>query len=137
MEIITLITIGGSRYPYFQVWRLLSTDSMDYINVGEVQLLSSQITRVGNSDHYNAHIVLTGNSTIKFQSGDVIGYFHGSSSYRVGTLRTSGYRQYEFDGSSTRTTVNLDNADRNRDQRQPLIQFVIGNKYCVILFVQV
>jgi len=118
---------GGSSYPYFQVWRPSPTNSMVYTNIGEVQLQSNQLSQV-DSDDYEARIVLTSSDTIEFQSGDVVGYFHPSDIlYSVRTLQTSGYIQYEFDGSTAPTSINLGGANRDRDQRQPLIQFMIGN----------
>ena len=113
------------NYPFFQVWRPLSTNSTVYNKIGEVQLQSDQVT--GSGDFQTANIILTGNNTIEFQSGDVVGYYHPSNSrYQVRTIRTSGYRLYRFDGSPAPTSVNLNNADRDENDRQPLIQFTIG-----------
>jgi len=78
------------------------------------------------------NITLTGNERIEFQSGDVIGYYHSSNiSYDVRTIRTDGYVQYEFDGSPNLTSVDLNTVanDSIRNQRQPLIQFAIGETY--------
>jgi len=121
--------IDGSSYPYFQVWRPSPTNSIVYTNIGEVQLQSNQLSQV-DSDNYDARIVLTSSDTIEFQSGDVVGYFHPSDIlYRVRTLRTSGYIQYEFNETPAPISIDLGDADNDRDQRQPLIQFMIGNQY--------
>ena len=111
-------------YPFFQVWR--SVDSRNYNKIGEVQLQSDdQVT--GSGDYRTANIMLTGNNTTEFQSGDIVGYYHPSNSrYRVTTIRTRGYRLYQFDGPPAPTSVSLNNADRDNNRRQPLIQFTIG-----------
>ena len=117
-------------YPYFQVWRLSSTNSMVYTNIGEVQLQESQVSQCNSNDYCNVNIVLTGNDRIEFQSGDVVGYYHPEQTiYQVRTIRTNGYELYRIDGSLAPPSVDLSTVanDRINDQRQPLIQFVIGN----------
>ena len=115
-----------TEYPVFQVWRPSLTDPMVYNKIGEAQLQSDQVT--GSGDYQTAHITLTGNNTIEFQSGDVVGYYHPPQSrYQVSTIRTSGYRLYQFDNPSASTTsIDLNNADDDDNRRQPLIQFTIG-----------
>jgi len=114
-------------YPYFQVWRPSSTNSMVYTNIGEVQLQESQVSQCNSNDYCNVNIILTGNNRIEFQSGDVVGYYHPDQTiYQVTTIRTNGYVLYRIDESPVPTTVNLDDANRDDDQRQPLIQHVIG-----------
>ena len=124
------ISVGRNDYPSFQVWRVASFGSTVYNKIGEVQLQSDdQVT--GSGDYRIANIVLTGNNTIEFQSGDVVGYYHPSDArYRVRTIRTGEYRLYQFNGSPP-TSVNLNDANRNDNERQPLIQFITG-KYTLI-----
>ena len=70
----------------FQVWRPASVGSTMHSNVGEVQLSDDQVTR-GSDDYWEANIILTGNNTIKVQSGDVVGYYHPPDArYRVRTI---------------------------------------------------
>ena len=126
--IVRVRIIGGRNdYPFFQVWRPSSTDSTVYNKTGEVQLQSDdQMTDSGSFQLQTVNIILTGNETIEFQSGDVVGYYHPRDSrYRARTIRTDGYIQYQFDGSPAPTSVNLNNADIDNNQ-QPLIQFTIG-----------
>ena len=114
-----------SVYPHFQVWRAESVGSTIYNKIGEVQLQSDdQVTGSGNFQ--TANIILIGNNTIEVQSGDVVGYYHPPDiRYHVRTIRTDGYILYQFDGSSE--SVDL-NGGRSRNERQPLIQFTIGNE---------
>ena len=107
----------------FQVWRAASIGSTIYDKIGEVQLLTDQVTG-GFSSYREANIILTGNNTIEVQSGDVVGYYHPPDArYRVSTIQTDGYILYHFDGSHE--SVDLNNSMGN-DRRQPLIQFNIG-----------
>ena len=114
------------EYPAFQVWRPSSVGSTVYNKIGEVQLQSDQVT--GSGDYRTANITLTGNNAIKFQSGDVVGYYHPPDArYRVRTIRADGYRLYRFDDPSVPTTsVDLNEADNDNNNRQPLIQFTFG-----------
>ena len=133
------VSRDGSRsdYPLFQLWRPSSTYPTVYNKIGEVQLQSDdQVT--GSNNNRVANIILTGNSTIEFQSGDVVGYYHPPQSrYRVRTIRTDGYRLYQFDGySPASASVDLNNRDDCDNERQPLIQFTIGkynqSQWCLL-----
>ena len=126
-SIVARVDRRNSRnvYPIFQVWRLSSPASMIYNRIGEVQQQENHsVSCMINT--CTTTIPLTGNSRIEFNSGDVIGYYHPSNTqYQVVTLRTTGYIQYQFVASLT--TADLSNADRSDDDRQPLMQFEIGN----------
>ena len=115
-------------YPAFQVWRPSSVGSTVYNKIGEAQLQSDQVT--GSGTYRTAHITLTGNNTIEFQSGDVVGYYHPPDArYQVRTIRTNGYRLYRFNNPSASirsANINLDMANNDDDDQQPLIQFTIG-----------
>ena len=128
---ITARVSSSSRngYPSFQVWGPSSVGSTVYNKIGEVQLQSDdQVT--GSGDYQTANIILTGNNTIEFQSGDVVGYYHPSNTrYSVRDISTDGYVLYRFDGSPVPNSVNLNNNDVIRGtSRQPLIQFSIGTE---------
>ena len=114
-----------SDYPHFQVWRAEFVGSTTYNKIGEVQLQSDdQVT--GSGDFQTANIILTGNNTIEVQSGDVVGYYHPYGiRYHVRTIQTYGYILYQFDESSE--SVDLSRGT-SRNERQPLIQFTIGNE---------
>ena len=125
-SVIARVRFDSDRidYPAFQVWRLTSTGSTTYNKIGEVQLQSDdQVT--GSGEYQTANIILTGNNTIEVQSGDVVGYYHPPDvRYQVRTIRTDGYILYQFDGSHESVDLNHDVDIRNN--RQPLIQFIIG-----------
>ena len=129
-------------YPFFQVWRPESVDSTVYNKIGEVQLQSDDQVTGSNNNNRVANIVLTGNDTIEFQSGDIVGYYHPlQSRYRVRTIQANGYRLYQFDGSPS-TSVDITNANRSNNNRRPLIQFTIGKctftqaKYVIVWYLE-
>ena len=116
---------GKDIFPIFQVWRpALSFGSTIYTKAGEAPLPSDDQVETFNFIIL-ANITLTDNNTIEVQSGDVVGYYHPPDPrFRVRTIPTFGYMQYKFSGSAE--LVDLNNNTDNDDERQPLIQFIIG-----------
>ena len=115
-------------YPYFQVWRPSSTNSLLYTSVGEVQLQESQVSQCTDDIYCIANIVLTGLDRIEFQSGDVVGWYTTRKArYGMMTILTDGFVVY-FDLSYTLTPPTSADISENAvgDQFQPLIQFQIG-----------
>lgn len=126
---------GTFVFPYLHVWRPISPSSVFYNRIHEVQLQSFQFTLLSNT-RIIINIILTGNERREFQSGDVIGYYHPSNSrYQVRTIRTDGYVQYEFDGSPTSVNLSTVPDDDVTDQRQPLIEYTVGQPQKFVLFV--
>ena len=118
-------------YPFFQVWRPTSVGSPVYTKIGEVQVQSDEQVNDRRFGDAEVNITLTGNNTIEFQSGDVVGYYHPPDlRLNIETKQTDGYHEYLFTGSPAPTSVNLSNANDTNNNRQPLIQFTIG-KYQV------
>ena len=114
-----------SEYPSFQVWRLASAGSTVYNKIGQIQLQSSGQMNINNDGFGVATIILTGNSTIEVQSGDVVGYYHPPDArYRVRTIQNDGYILYQFTGSHK--SADLKNSSNIDNEQQPLIQFNIG-----------
>ena len=118
---------GG--YPSVQVWH--PTSSTGYIRVDtECPLTDSDISRMtdGNGDdYYLGNISCTGNNRIEFQSGDVIGYHHGSPvRYQLWNIETNQYTSYRRTGRSSPLNIfNTNNADYDLNE-QPLIQIMYG-----------
>ena len=116
---------GIEIYPIFQVWRPASVGSNIYAKTGEVPLLSDDQVEIFNNVILVGNINLTSNNTIEVQSGDVVGYYHPSDPrFRVRTILTDGYMQYQFRGPAE--SVDLNNNTVTNNERQPLIQFNIG-----------
>ena len=121
---------SSGSYPSVQVWHPIS--STEYTRVDtECELTDSDISmmRDGNgNDYYLGNVSCTGNNRIEFQSGDVIGYHHGSSVlYRLWSIDTNGYTTYHHDTSSPLNTFNInDNDVSSTDNSQPLIEVMYG-----------
>ena len=98
---------------------------MIYNKVGEIKLQSeNQVTEGYNN--FEATIILTGEKRLEFQPDDVIGYYQPPQSrYQVLDVDTVGYVLYRFDETSP-NTLNLSEANRILNKRQPLLQFTFG-----------
>ena len=115
-----------NNYPYIQVWRPSSQDSTIHSKIAQVQVDENHIVRL---TYVEANIPLTGNNRILVQSGDIIGYYHPRNArYRLSSIETVGYAQYQFDDvdGSTATSIDLNNADHRSGLRHPLISFRIS-----------
>ena len=119
----------SDNYPILQVWH--PTSSTEYTRVdAECPLNDTDISMntddMGNI-YYFGNVSCTGNNSIKFQSGDIIGYHQSDPlHYRVWSIVTSGYTAYYRDVSTPLTTFNINNADGTTNNRQPLIQVMYG-----------
>ena len=78
-------------------------------------------------DYYLGSVSCTGNDRIEFQSGDVIGYHHGSTArYRLWNIENNQYTSYRRTGrSNPLSSFNTNDANDNLKQ-QPLIQIMYG-----------
>ena len=122
---------NGTNFPYIQVWRQSPTSQLNYSLVDQVQIQSDHLNT--QLTYLEANISLTGNNTIQFLSGDVIGFYAPSDSgYIIRDIQTPGYVMYVFIGSNA-SSFNLSTGIMS-DRRQPLIQFTLG-EYGDSLFV--
>ena len=117
-------------FPSFQIWRPTSTDSYVYNKAGEVRMTSF------NQVNQNIlSIEFTGKNATDFQSGDITGYYHplGSCFLVTHINNTNGYKLYLFDQPSQHfTVVNITNAIKVKEWKQPLLQFTVGmNQLCI------
>ena len=120
---------SSGSYPSVQVWH--PTSSTEYTRVDtECPLTASDISmmRDGNGDdYYLGNVSCTGNNRIEFQSGDIIGYHHGSDVlYQLWNIVSNQYTSYRHTGrSNPLSTFNINNADDDLNE-QPLIQIIYG-----------
>ena len=118
---------GG--YPSIQVWH--PTSSTEYTRIDtECALTASDISMMwdyGGDEYYLGNVSCTGSNRIEFQSGDVIGYHHGSFvRYRLWNEKNNQSRSYRRNNSGNLTsTFNISNAD-DLLNAQPLIQVMYG-----------
>ena len=112
---------NANNFPFIQVWRPSSDGSTVYNRVGEVEL---QVTS-GNNGNQVVNIILMENDTMRFQSGDVVGYYDPGARCQVRTATTAGYLLHHNQFSQSPDTIDLNNFDAITDE-QPLIQFTTG-----------
>ena len=104
-------------YPYFNIWRLSSTNSMAYANIGEVQLQESQVSQCNNKRLCIANISLVGGNALVFQSGDVVGFYHPlNTSYQVRMAKQGSHTLYYSDEINHPTS--LIHFSENQKQRK-------------------
>ena len=121
---------GSEGYPSVQVWH--PTSFTEYTRVGtECALTASDISmmRDGNeTDYYLGNVSCTGNNRIEFQSGDVIGYHHGSDvHYQLWNIESNGYTSYYYrNASSPLNNLNNSSDVQSAINRQPLIAVMYG-----------
>ena len=102
----------------------MSSNSLIYNKIAEFKLQSNDQVTKGI-----VNISLSGNP-MEFHSGDVIGYYQSfQTHYAVGDINTEGHVLYRFDISPPPNAVDLSEATRTFNSRQPLLQFTIGNEF--------
>ena len=91
-----------------------------------------------NDEYYIGNVSCTGNNTIGFQSGDVIGYYNGRRRlfYRLQSIQTIGYTSYiiedvednrDFEDNDLLTSFNINDPGVDIvSDTQPLIQVMFG-----------
>ena len=127
--LISLESDGSSGgYPSVQVWH--PTSSTEYTRVDtECPLTASDISMMNanGDDYYLGNVSCSGSNRIEFQSGDVIGYHHGSPVlYQLRLVNTDGYTTYRYSTSSPLDTFIIESGTDEDSNRQPLIQVVYG-----------
>ena len=109
-------------FPYFQIWRPSAQGSKIYKKISEIHVNRHHIVW---SPRISADIPLTGSKRIFVQSGDVIGYYHPTTTdFRFDTIRTEGYELYEYNDNLN--SVDLNSPNIRYAPRQPLMNFTVG-----------
>jgi len=119
----------SGNLPQFQVWHPTSLNSSMYNKTHEVQLPSGNFIFAGmlSTSYYMASLSLDSNNQIKFQSGDIIGYYQPSNPRRsLRSMQTSGYTSYSNTIVSPSTLIDINNVDNIENDRQPLIEITFG-----------
>jgi len=117
----------GTNLPMIQIWRP-SPGLSSYSRVGQVPTPGGTFIATGLfQGYYLANISLTVSEQIKFQSGDVIGYYQPTDPQRrISSIDTSGFISYSNNANDPETTIDINNVDNTHDQQQPLIEAMFG-----------
>ena len=126
---------SSGDYPIVQVWRRNHTNQQLYNRVTTLCALTGSNINNMAGDYYLGNVSCTGNKTIEFQSGDVIGYYHANTvQYRLWSIKTTGYTVYQYDNNSSLDTLNISANNVNKlTSRQPLIQVMFGKINIVVV----
>ena len=74
----------------------------------------------------SVHVLLTGNDGLKFQSGDVIGYYQPNNSFLwISNIINENYISY-YKSYDNLTTTNINSASYTEIMLQPLINVSTG-----------
>ena len=113
----------NGNIPELQVWRPLSPDSNDYSKISQVKFQAG--TPITNT-YYASNVLLTGNDQIKFQSGDVIGYYQPNNpSLWISNIINENYTSYYISYDNL-TTTNINSGSYYERMLQPLINVLTG-----------
>ena len=119
----------SGNVPQFQVWHPTSLNSNIYNKTHEIQLPSGNFIFAGrlSTSYYMASLSLDNSNQIKFQSGDVIGYYQPSNPQRsLRSVLTNGYTSYSNTVASPSTLIDISNVNNIENDRQPLIEITFG-----------
>ena len=127
--LISLESVGDlGGYPSVQVWH--PTSPTEYTRVDtECLLTASDISMMmdGNGGYYLGNVSCTGNNRTEFQSGDIIGYHHGSTvRYRLWSINAEGYKSHHLYANSPLNTFDINHNNASSTDEQPLIQVMYG-----------
>ena len=113
----------NKSFPSIQVWRPLNFPSSDsYTRTGQYELSANDL----NSDGKLANVSLPVNKRLRFQSGDIIGYYvPDNPSYSIMGIQTKKNTSFTIttDISLKNFTIN----DSVVSMMQPMIQVFFGN----------
>ena len=128
---------GG--YPSVQVWHPTSLNSTEYTRVDTKCTLTardiSMMRDRNGDDYYLGNVSCTGDNRIEFQSGDVIGYHHGSPvRYALWNIVTNQYTSYRRNSNNPLSSFNTNSADDDLNE-QPLIEIMYGKIYLILTYV--
>ena len=109
---------NGRIDPYLQVWHPVASSINFYNKVDEVQLVESEIVEEVDNDnntYWLVNITLNDDDRIEF------------TRYQVWSIQTTGYMAYGSRLDNSSNAINLDTQEASANNRQPLIQFIIGS----------
>ena len=126
---VSYVTINASHpdndEPTIQLWRPSSSGANDYNIIGQTKVLIHE-RAIPDTQFY--YIDATFNiRQIKFQPGDVIGYYQPSNPHRLlWSINEAGYVSYSSNASAAATTINTSNAHYIDDGLMPYVRVDFG-----------
>ena len=118
-------------FPSIQVWRLSnSKPAAVYIRAGQYNICDSDIKTDGKSAI--ANVSLIANKSIRFQSGDIIGYYVPANSTRsILNIQAMENTSYSINASAALDEFVIDDSVTGSSML-PLIQVMFGKRVIII-----
>ena len=118
------VTCANSRsYPFFQIWRPLSSNMSMYNLITEIQFPTPTCANL----RCNSRILLMENTSTEFHSGDVLGYYQPSSRCQIFNVNANDSILYNISATSSTNTFNINSADT--DTLKPLFEVSFGKNF--------
>ena len=115
----------GDDEPIIQLWRPSSSGSNVYNIIGQTEFLKNE-NPISDTQFYYIDAPFTIHQ-IKFQPGDVIGYYQPSNPrHLLWSISETGYVSYSINASATATTINTSNVDYTDDGLVPVVRVDFG-----------
>ena len=115
----------GDNEPIIQLWRPSSSGSNVYNIIGQTKVLILKYAIPDTQFYYIAAIFNI--RQIKFQPGDVIGYYQPSNPrHLLYSISETGYVSYSINASAAATTINTSNVHYIDDGLMPYVRADFG-----------
>ena len=130
---VSYVTINASHpgddEPVIQLWRPSSSGANIYNIIGQIKVFT-----VKNPIPDTQFYFISATFRIKFQPGDVIGYYQPSNPrHLLWSINEAGYVSYSINASATATTINTSNVDYIDDGLMPYVRVGFGEYIAMIL----
>ena len=124
MFVIINASHPGDDVPIIQLWRPSSSGSNVYNIIDQTKFLYE--IRIEVTQFYLIHAMFK-NGQIKFQPGDVLGYYQPSNPrHLLWSINETGYVSYSINASTAATTINTSNVDYIDDGLVPFVRVIFG-----------
>ena len=117
----TFFVCVNSSYPFFQIWRPLSSNLSIYNLITELQFPTPTCDDLISC---NSRILLMENTSTEFHSGDVLGYYQPSLRCQIYNVNANDSISYNISATSSTNTFNINNTDI--DTLKPLFELSFG-----------
>ena len=123
---------SNNSFPFFQIWRPLSSHLTLYNLVANMQFPSPTCGFFGFfTSRCDSRFSLMENAPTEFHSGDVIGYYQPSLLCQIYNINASDYISYNISAtSSTNNTFSISSA--NIDTLKPLFRVSFGKNNILV-----
>ena len=124
----TLFVCSNNSFPFFQIWRPLSSHLTLYNLVANIQFPSPTCPLF--TSRCDSRFSLMENAPTEFHSGDVIGYYQPSLFCQIYNINASDYISYNINATSSTNTFSISSA--NIDTLKPLFRVSFGKNNILV-----